>query len=434
MSRAKSRSRSSVVRRTALPLFAALLAACGGSDAGSEAGTSANITVYEGARLVPGDGTGPIENAVFVVEDGRFTAVGATGTVTVPEGATHVDLSGKTVIPALVNGHVHLSTEQGAREDELRHMAYYGAGTVVSMGLDEGAVPFEVRDNPIPDGARSIIAGRGITSPEPGRTEVPYWVTTEEEARAAVREQAALGVDLIKIWVDDRGGQYERLSEPLYTAVIDEAHQHGLKVAAHIFWLEDAKALINAGVDAFAHSIRDQDIDDELLDLWAEHPNVTLIPNLPGPGVATDLSWISTVPAEQLAEMQAREADRPEAQESFGIQARNLARLSEAGMPIAFGTDGSTPWAVHQEMEDMVRTGMTPAQVLRAATATSAAFFGLEGVGAVAPGNVADFVVLDANPLEDITNTRRISDVYLRGSAIDRGAMAARFRGETMQQ
>lgn len=416
-------------RVLALSLVAALSAACGApaDDAASTA------VVYEGALVVTGNDAAPIENAVLLVENGRFTAVGPAGSVEIPSGATRVDLSGKTVIPALVNAHIHLSLDRGEREEQLRHMAYYGAGTVVSMGLDDGAAPMEVRESPVPDGARTLIAGRGITSPEPGRSEIPHWVTTPDEARAAVSEEAEKGVDLVKIWVDDRNGQYERLSEPLYSAVIDEAHQHGLKVAAHIFSLEDAKGLLRAGVDVFAHGIRDQEVDDELMSLWAERPNAVLIPNLPGPGVPADLSWISTVPAAELQEMQARETERPAAQASFAIQAHNLDRLNEAGMRIAFGTDGSTPWAVHLELEDMVRAGMTPAEALTAATRNSAELLELTEVGVVAPGNLADFVVLDANPLQDITNTRRISEVYLGGTAIDRTAMASRFRGETMQ-
>lgn len=410
-------------------LLVAFAAACGGGDETPQS----NAVVYEGARVIPGDGSGPIENAVFVVEDGRFTLVGPAASVTVPEGGTRVDLSGKTVIPALVNAHIHLSLDRAEREDQLRHMAYYGQGTVVSMGLDEGAVPFEVRDSPVPDGARTLIAGRGITSPEPGRSEVPHWVTTEEEARAAVREVAESGADLVKIWVDDRNGQYERLSQPLYTAVIDEAHQHGLQVAAHIFRLEDAKGLLDSGVDMFAHGIRDQVLDDELLSLWEERGDVTLIPNLPGPGVPADLSWITTVPEAELQEMQAGETERPAAQEAFAIQAENLVRLNEAGAHIAFGTDGSTPWAAHLEMEDMVRAGMSPAEVIHAATGSSASLFGLSDVGVIASGRAADFVVLDANPLDDITNSRRIADVYLRGTALDRSALAAHFRGATMQ-
>ena len=426
MRRAKSDSHVVVATFAVLSLTSLIMAGC----ADPEAGTDPNVTVFEGARLIVGDGSAPIEDAVFVVEGGRFTQAGSRADVRVPEDATRVDLSGRTVMPAIVNAHVHLASTRDARTDQLQHMAYYGAGMVVSLGLDSADVPFIMRDEVVPDGARFRTAGPGIVGPEPGRSEVPSWVTNEAEARTAVQELAAQQVDFVKIWVDDRNGQYERLSPALYGAVIDEAHNHGLRVTAHIFRLEDAKGLLRAGIDAFAHGIRDRDIDDELVALWRERPNVTLVPNLPGPGVVEDLGWLSgTVPAGALQEMQERSTDRPAAQESFGIQARNLARLNREGVRIAFGTDGSTPWAVHQEMEDMVRSGMSPAEVIVAATSSSAALMSLDDVGSVAAGKSADFIVLDANPLTDITNTRRISAVYLRGTSVDRDALGARFRG-----
>jgi len=393
-----------------------------------EAGGS-DAVVFEGARVIVGDG-GVIEDAVFVVEDGRFAAVGAAGEVEAPAGATHMDLAGKTVMPAIVNAHIHLASDRETRTDQLQHYAYYGQSMVVSLGLDEGDVGFQMRGEMVPDGARSQSAGRGITSPEPGRSEVPHWVTTEEEARAAVRGLAADQVDIVKVWVDDRSGQYERLSAELYGAVIDEAHANGLRVTAHVFTLEDAKGLLRAGVDAFAHGIRDMDVDDELVALWQERPNVVLVPNLPAPGVAEDMGWLAgSVPASRVELMQTNSFDRPELQEFFGIQARNLNRLSQEGITISFGTDGSSPWAAHQELADMVRTGMSPADVIVAATSASAEFVGADDLGTVAAGRSADFIVLDANPLDDITNTRMIDAVYLRGAAMDRDGLGARFRG-----
>ena len=379
-------------------------------------------TAFEGARLIVGDGQ-TIENATFVVDDTRFVAVGATGAVEVPEGAARVDLTGMTVMPAIVDAHVHLSTTREALIEDLEMRAYFGVGAALSLGSDGEDAPLEVRDELVPAGARYKSAGRGITSPEPGRSEVPHWVTTEDDARQAVRDEAARDVDMLKIWVDDRNGQYERLSSELYGAVIDEAHQTGLRVAAHIFRLEDAKGLLEAGVDAFAHGVRDMDVDDEFVAMVQERPNVVLIPNMPGRGVPTDLDWLSgalPVDDEEFAELEAANVERPEAQEAFGIQARNLARLSEAGMTIAIGTDGNTPWAPHVEMEDMVAAGMSPADVLVAATHNAAAFAGFDDMGTVAAGKSADFVVLEANPLDDITNTRRIAEVYLRGAAVNR--------------
>jgi len=427
MHRARLESSISVAVFAAISMAVALTAACtGGSDT--------DVVAFEGARVIIGDGSAPIEDAVFVVEGGILTAVGPRTAVTIPRGATRVDLAGKTVMPAIVNAHVHLALEREERTEQLQHMAYYGAGTVLSLGHDSGDVPFQMQDEVVPEGARGLTAGRGITSPEPGRSEVPFWVTSEEEARAAVRELAALEVGLIKIWVDDRNGRYEKLSPALYGAVIDEAHRHGVRVTAHVFTLEDAKGLLRAGIDAFAHGVRDRDVDDELVALWQERPNVVLVPNLPNPGVAMDLGWLSgSVPPDELRRLQETAIDRPEVQQRFGIQARNLARLHDAGVKIAFGTDGSVPWAVHLELEDMVRSGMTPAEAIAAATGMSAELLQLTGVGTVAVGKSADFVVLDANPLDDITNTRRIDAVYLRGTAVNRDEMGARFRAGRAQ-
>jgi len=405
-----------------------VLAACSGRDAGTPAAPSApaagaGVTAFTGARLIVGDGT-VIDNATFTLgPDHHFGIVGATAAVTVPAGATKVDLSGLTVMPAIVDSHTHLSRERDALVADLKHRAYFGVSAALSLGQDNGADVFAIRKEVIPGAALYRLAGRGITAPEPGRSDVPYWVTTADEARAAVREQAALGVDIIKVWVDDRLGKYPKLAPDIYGAAIEEAHKAGLRSIAHEYYLSDAKELVRRGIDAFAHGVRDVDVDDEFVGMLKAHAGFVVIPNLPERGVATDLSWLkAALPPAQLDPLQAAAVDNAQAQAFFAIQARNLARLSREGVTISMGTDGNTPWGPHLEMEDMVATGMSPSEVIVSATKNSAAFLKLDDAGTVAAGKMGSFIVLEANPLDDITNTRKIRDVYLRGEKIDRSA------------
>src|SRR5205823_13989108 len=285
-------------------------------------------------------------------EDTHFVQVGKSGELKVPAGAARVDLTGKTVMPAIIDTHTHLASTRDVLVDQLQGKASYGVAVAMSLGQDTGDVPFQVWEEIIPNAARFRSAGRGITMPEPGRTEAPYWITSEAEGRKAVQELAARKVDLIKIWVDDRDGMYKKLTPALYGAIIDEAHKRNLRVIAHIFTLEDAKGLLRAGIDGFAHGIRDRDIDDEVVALFKQHPSVVLGPNLPDRGVAVDMSWLrDSVPADELKKLQAAATYWPAVQQTFGIQARNLAKLNAAGVKIAFGTDGNIPWAHHVEME-----------------------------------------------------------------------------------
>ena len=380
-----------------------------------------SVTVFEGARVIVGDARPPIENASFVVSGGRFTQVGRAADVKVPAGAMRVNLDGKTVMPTIIDTHNHLSQTREMLIDDLRRRAYFGVAAAVSMGQDTTDASYQMRAETMPGLARMFTAGRGITAPEPGRTTAPYWVTTTAEARKAVQENAAKKVDLIKIWVDDRNGTVKKLSPELYTAVIDEAHKNKLRVIAHIYTLEDAKGTLRAGLDAFAHGVRDTDLDEEFMSLVKKNPNLVLGPNMPDRGVVADIEWLRrALPAEAFAALQKGNTNRADANAFWQIQARNLAKMNSLNAHIVVGTDGNTPYAPHFEMEDMVAAGMTPAQVIRAATSNGAQFLRMTDTGTIEANKSADFIVLDANPLDDITNTRKISSVYLRGAAVDR--------------
>jgi imidazolonepropionase-like amidohydrolase len=378
------------------------------------------VTAFEGARLIVGDGSAPIENATLIVDGARIVQAGAAGSVRVPDGATRVNVAGKTVMPMLIDTHVHLSPTREMIIRDLKRRAYFGVSAALSLGLDRYDV-LDLRQETIPGAARFFSAGRGITMPEPGRITVPHWITTEAEARKAVEELAAHNVDIVKLWVDTRDDQYKKVPPEIYGPIIDETHKRGLRITAHIFNMSDAKGLMRAGIDAFAHGVRDKDIDDETVALFKERPNLILTPNLPDRGVKVDLSWLRPgLAAAEFEKIEAANTDRAREQAFHGIQARNLAKLNAAGVRITLGTDGNRPWRPHEQMEDMVLAGMTPMQVIVAATRNSAEFLRIADAGTLAAGKSADFIVLDANPLDDITNTRRIAAVYLRGAPVDR--------------
>jgi imidazolonepropionase-like amidohydrolase len=435
-----------------LAFILSTVAACSSpAPAAQQAPAAANATLFEGARLITGDGSAPIEASAFLIESDRILRVGKKGEIPLPAGAQRVDLTGKTVMPALVDAHSHLGYTDVKRNstaaanytrvnlvDHLKRYAYYGIAATLSMGVDRGEIPYEVRAEPVPGAALFRTAGSGIALPNAGpgaeyRKEAAYGVTTEAEARNAVQELAAKKVDIVKIWVDDRDGTVKKLPPPMYRAIIDEAHKNNLRVTAHIFDLEDAKELLRSGIDGFAHGVRDKDIDEEFMALIKQHPNVFVIPNLPDRGVPEAEAWLSeTVPQDEVKRAREALAKRTPAQikqqaDLFGVQARNLAKLSAAGVTIGYGTDAgvSVGWPAHAELADMVAAGMTPSQVIVAATKTAAAILKLDQLGGIASGKSADFIVLDGNPLDDITNTRRIDRVYLRGQAVDRAALKA---------
>ena len=407
-------------RLTKFTTFATLAA---GLLAGTASAALAAVTAFEGARVIVGDGK-VIENGTVIVDGAKITQVGAANAVQVPAGAAHVNLAGKTLMPAIVNTHTHPNDTRETLIKDLKQYAYYGVGAIMSMGATDGWNLLAMRAETIPGAARFRSAGRGITRPEEGRTTVPIWVSTEAEARKAVDDNADKKVDLIKLWVDDRDGKYEKLTPALYGPIIDEAHKKGLRASAHIFNLDDAKGLLRANLDAFAHSVRDKDVDDEIMVLLKAKPNFVLNPNLGARGVKTDLTWLkASLPADEYQKVEAANVDNAKTNAAYGIQARNLAKMNAAGVKIVLGTDGNVPWSHFVEMEDMVAGGMTPAQVITASTKTAAEFMKLPDMGTVEAGKSADLLVLDANPLENISNAHKISAVYLRGAAVDRSKL-----------
>jgi imidazolonepropionase-like amidohydrolase len=270
---------------------------------------------------------------------------------------------------------------------------------------------------------------------------VPYGAETEAEGRARVQELKAKNVEMIKIWVDDRLKTVPKLQTHVYKAIIDEAHKNGMRVVAHIFELDDAKELLRSGIDGFGHSVRNKDVDDEYMTLLKQHPQVWFGPNLPEhtlptvEAAAAIDAQTAVLPPSQIKRMRDELAARkPGAGPSdlFLTQCRNLKRVYGAGMITGLGTDGNDDigWGVHTEIADMVFCGLTPAQAIVAATQTSAEILKLADLGTIATGKSADFVVLDANPLDDIHNTRKINTVYQRGTAVDRAALSKTFTSE----
>ena len=422
--------------------------------------TSADV-VYHGMRVIPGDGSPPIEDAVMIVDRGRVAALGTSDEVAATAGATTVDLSGKTLIPALINLHGHVGFQRGltydaanyTREnivDELRRYLYHGVGTVVSLGTDAGELWQEIQRNQYAgelDGARLYTAGRGLAAPNagpgsPALRPSAAGVTSEEEGRRLVGELAAQRVSFVKIWVDDRGGTVEKLDPAFYRAIIDEAHRRGLQVIAHVFYHDDAEDLVEEGVDGFAHLVRDREMDDALVAAIVAQ-DIFVMPNLgvserrrhtqPPAWLRDPLLAATVAPAvlERAAAGYAGfAANAPARAAQYAGMERSLRKLHAAGADLVLGSDAGVQdhfpgFAAHRELELFVAAGLPPMDALAIATSRPALRLRQVDTGRLALGTRADFVVLDANPLDDITATRRIAGVYLDGEAVDREALRA---------
>jgi imidazolonepropionase-like amidohydrolase len=415
-------------------------------------------TLFEHARIITGDGR-VIENGAMLVDGDTITRVGSD--TSAQKNATHVDLTGKTIMPGIVLAHGHIGYLRGttfAREnytrdnviDHLNRYLYYGVVAMMSTGTDPGDLPFEIRNSPHP-GALFRTAGPGFALPGASTgnlamRSVPYGVTTEEEARRYVRELAAKKPDVVKVWVDDRNGVVKKLPPNLYRAIIDEAHKHGLRVVVHVYYLSDARDLVEAGADGFLHLVRDEEMDDALV-ARMKTKKMFVTPNLSTSEAGTYTSKPAWLDDPLLAESatpemikkvgdvyaaRANGAARTAAVASYQKQQRSVARLNAAGVTIALGDDTGIEntfygYGEHHELELMVAAGMSPMQALVAATKTPAELLRLDRLGVLARGKSADFIVLDANPLDDIRNTKRISAVYQRGVQVDRSAIRSSF-------
>jgi imidazolonepropionase-like amidohydrolase len=462
-------------------------------------GGASRVTVFEGARLIAGDGGVPVENSAFVVQNGRFTRVGRRGDVRAPAGAVRVDLTGKTVMPAKVDTHGHLGYENVVngttsksnftREnliDHLERFAYMGFSAVVSIAdLAEreimpgdhlnvfqaprdsampksgrfawGDVPLRVRNEVIPDAALFRTAGPGISWPgagaggHPSRNDVMYPVTTVEEARRAVQDYVKMKPEFVKIWVDDRGGTLTTLTPELYRAIIQEATRFNVPVVAHTVKLADAKELYRAGLEGATHiPVRGGEVPDaELLAIVRERVKRSARPiwfNEPGNPTALGpqawddpLLW-EMLPHEQVQAQQGEDLRKmtPDVVERARRSSRATGdaakMLIKAGMTLVYGSDNGSAgrgfgWYEQLRFENWVTMGFTPAEAIVMATRDAAAVARIN-TGMVAPGKSADFIVLDANPLENIANTRRINRVYLRGQEVDRARLRAKWQAQ----
>ncbi len=425
---------------------------------GASTDTSAQTTALRGARVIDGTGGAPIDNAVIVMRDGRIVAVGPSAATAVPPDAQVVDYTGKTIMPGLVSDHSHIGIFIGLKAApenynrdailrQLKQLEAYGITTVMALGLN-GPLFYELRPElhagRVP-GADLFGADQGLGVPggQPSATAVPIGESrvsrpdTVETARASIREMAARKTDMVKIWLDGAGGLMPKLKPDIYSVVIDEAHKNGLRVAAHIYDLDDAKAIVRAGVDVIAHGVRDKPVDSEFIDMMKARSVwyiSTIVLDYTNYIFADQPPWMREPFLQRALHPAVRaQFDDPEYRErtlalpataknraAVATNKQNLKAVSDAGIGIGFGSDSGVGLRIpgvaeHLELALMVEAGLTPMQAITNATSNAAALLKLDDRGVLASGKLADLVVLDGDPTTDISNSRKIHAVWHRG-------------------
>jgi imidazolonepropionase-like amidohydrolase len=399
------------------------------------------MVAFIGATIIDGEGKEPIKDGILVIKDGKFEMVGSAASTTIPAGIVTHDVRGKFIVPGIINGHGHIGETKGiegghySKEnviDNLEIYARYGVTTVVSLGGDQSSAESvrHVRDSVQSTHARLFIAGAVING------------ATPNVAAAVVDSNAHMGVDFMKIRVDDNLGTSPKMQEDIYRAVITRSHELGFKLAAHMYYLNDARKLLDAGADVLAHSIRDQIVPEDFLRLLASR-RIPYCPTLTRelstfvyatePDFFKDPFFLREYDSAAVAPLKQPERQKQikdsKAAATYKLQLpvakANLKAMVDAGVPVVFGTDSGVPtrfmgYFEHLEMEMMQDAGLTPMQIIMSASKHAAELLGLRNLGVIRPANWADFLILDADPLQDIKHMRNINAVFIAGSKIDR--------------
>lgn len=407
----------------------------------------------EVSSLIKGDSSVPVKDAVLIFEDGVITYSGRASDVPEDTSDKIIKYPGKTLMPMLINLHGHVgflnyadtsySADHYSREsilEELERHEYYGVGVVASLGTDIGDLVYQIRSEQQAGkvgGARLLVTGRGFVAPGGGPTirplsHTPYEVDNPNLARLLVQELARRKVDLIKLWEDDRNGRVPKLTPEISAAIIDEANKLGIKTIAHVYYLEDAKRLVRTGVSGFAHLVRDQVVDDELISLLLEH-DVFVCPAINTHEGSID--WQHDPALHETLSIEARSlignaspgwlANKEAQLIIYRRMQESIKRMGDAGVRIVLGVDSGIPlhfagFVEHWELQKYVEAGLSPQQAIITGTSTPAEVLGLDDLGSLVEGKRADFIVLDADPLIDIANTRKIHAVYRNGKEINR--------------